>query len=156
MLNAVPSYGDFDEKVWPTWSDFTANGYTILFSPDLVKEIKRIIDDYDVTMKWLTTWGARANSLLCPNFDLAEVESVGEAPFSEGYTWWKWPCFQKVAQLNPRSKLIWADDDHGRGMAETEWAIDQFGDRLLLLSPDIGQGLTPKDIRKVEEFLSEA
>ena len=106
VLNAFhdsgPVLGD-----WGDWQTFTSNGFPIRYSPAMTAHIRGLHERGTVEVRWLTTWGAMANTHL-KEFGLPEFEVAAEAPFRERDGWWKLPVAQ--ALFDQGHAIIWTDD----------------------------------------------
>ncbi len=108
-----PVLGDWDD-----WQTFTACGFPMRYSPAMTSRIRTLHETGQVEVRWLTTWGRKANTDLKP-FGLPEFEVAAEQPFHERLSWWKLPVAQELFAHG--NAIIWTDDDIRYSSSATNW-----------------------------------
>lgn len=181
VLNAVTN--DPDRAVWDDWQrgEAHAQGATwpICFSPTVIRTIRRLSEGRFVDIRWLTTWKDNANGdllelLELPAFPVAGADvsaeaspsaitaSSGDGPPSHGAArpgrpgakrWWKFDIVRELVQAAPNRPLIWTDDDLWVERDAVTWVRDHARSSLVLAPPP-AVGLTPRQLRRIEEFCS--
>lgn len=150
VLNAFdetrPVLGD-----WGDWQTFTSNGFPIRYSPAMTARIRALHNNELVEIRWLTTWGAMANTHLKP-LSLPQLVVAGEVPIVER-GWWKLPVAQELfAQGN---SIIWTDDDIPYSSEAVDWLRDvEDSDRAGDMRAYAPQGaISQQDMDDIEKWL---
>ncbi|MEV4756455.1 hypothetical protein AB0J86_15255 [Micromonospora sp. NPDC049559] len=168
VINAVSRKPD--RGVWPAdqWITGEANAdgvdWPILAARPVVDFIRETHESGRAEIRWHTTWQRDAANLAkllglpefpvqpCPEFAAERQLLAGAAPV--GPTWWKLPAAERVVGDEGRA-LVWTDDD-------ARWELrDQDRDALsrlaptLIVAPRTHLGLTRKQLRKIDAFLTE-
>jgi len=128
------------------------NGFTIMWSPSLLKRITDLHDSGAVVVKWLTTWQSLANDHLREKFGFSEELEVvgGECDYMGwGAHWWKLPLAEEV--YNSGARVIWTDDDIPSSSTAREFVEEANPDRLLAIAPV--DCLTHADLDMIEGWI---
>lgn len=134
---------------WDDWTTFTANGFVIRYSPEMVKRIASLHDSEKLQVQWLTTWGKLANEHLSEKFGFQEFLVAGERPFRDKFSWWKLEHAQ--ALFDEGYTLIWTDDDLVFSREAMQWVSKHGGEDLYAFAP---QGvLTRQELEDIEEWI---
>lgn len=128
-------------------------GYAISTS----KEIGRALRGLPVEIRWLTTWCSKANSHIAPLVGLPDDLPVAyeDDPMNLRHnynSYWKLDTVADFVEQNPGRKVIWVDDD-----AITHTALirlQALDAQILAIRPHWETGITPDDIRLIEEFVN--
>ena len=64
--------------------------------------------------------------------------------------WWKFDVMREILTADPDRAIVWTDDDLVVFPAEAMWLLERAD--CLLIAPDTEIGLTPEDLRRIEEF----
>lgn len=173
VLNAVPVLGR--SPAWDDWQTGTARAegraFPITWSPSVVSAVRGWLDVADV--HWLTTWGHDANASLrellglpelpvagtydspaqgAPDFDGPAHASVAPAaPDPLTGRWWKFDVVREVVRRAPDRRLVWVDDDLRAQDEVRAWMRDHAS--CLLVAPDLTSGLSPDQLRTIEDYL---
>lgn len=179
VLNAVTN--NPDRTVWDDWQRGEAHAqgarWPICFSPTVSRTIRRLSEGRFVDIRWLTTWKDNANGDLrelvgLPAFPVAGAHisaeaspsataaSAGDGPPAHGAvppgrhgakSWWKFDAVRELVQAAPNRPLIWTDDDLRLERDAVTWVRDHTRSNLVLAPPP-AVGLTPRQLRRIEEF----
>lgn len=180
VLNAVTSTPD--PTVWDDWQRGEAHAqgssWPICFSPTVMRTIRRLSEGGFVDIRWLTTWKENANGDLLqllglPAFRVAGADvsaeaspsavaaSAADGPPTQGAAvpsgrqggkgWWKFDIVRELVQVAPNRPLIWTDDDLRVERDAVTWVRDHAQSNLVLAPPS-AVGLTPRQLRRIEEF----
>ena len=175
VLNAIGG-----SRAWSDWQHgvATAEGrdFPITWSPTVVAAVRSWRDVADV--QWLTTWGHDANVSLRHLLDLPELPVAGTYDDVDGRStaqgdpdpqagahasvapaapdrltgrWWKFDVVRRLVRADPLRRLVWIDDDLAGQREVREWMRREA--RCLLIAPAPRSGLTPDQLRSVQEFL---
>ena len=129
----------------------------ILAAQPVLEFITRVHDSGAAEIRWHSTWRMAAVTALAPALGLPAVP-ISVAPEWTGTAemWWKIPAARRVAEAGRR--LVWTDDQltvyRSDVFSEPDLtALDRWAGALLLAT-DARVGLTPDDLRRIEEFLN--
>ena len=178
VLNALVD-GLPDTTIWPRWQrgDASADGMTwpIVFSLDVVEQLRDWHASGRVELQWLTTWGHSANGALRQLLGLPELVVAGtyddsasggkagttavahaavapSAPDPLSGQWWKYDAAQRVLAAYPGRLVIWVDDElHDPDGPFRNWALTQPD--LHAVGPAPLTGLTPDDLAVIDRLL---
>ncbi len=168
VINAL---GRGDRSAWRDWTSgaVTVRGedYEVVYSPTVVATIRRWHESGLADVRWLADWGDAANRELrrltgLPAFPVIESQlgAEGAAPAlnqdqSEWpYGWWKDKAVQALVAAEPHSAIVWLDDelrDNPRLLTELRTRY-----KVYALGPNGHLGLSPRQLREIEQFLSSA
>lgn len=138
------------------WSAYTSAGGVLVWPPEMVARINRMVAADGVTPYWLTTWES-------------EASVFGEQVGLEGSGDWTWlPAigtsgdgrWQKYASIHDHVDqtdplfAVWLDDDLAHEPEARRWA--RRTGRVLALSPEPMEGLRPSQLTRIEELVAEA
>ena len=133
-----------------------ANGCEITYSPEIIARIRRLHDDGQVEIRWLTTWCGLADLHLAGPLDFVrDLVVEGEADMlGERRVWWKSVAAQRISDANADAPLIWTDDDldYSERCGEVDWLRERTGPTLAL-SPNERTGLTSSNLDRIEAFI---
>jgi hypothetical protein len=142
---------------WTTWEAKPANGWQILYSPEVVEAFNTLAARDDVTVKWLTTWEDDAPQELCPALGIngQDWEVLhGDQHAWRGSDWWKLHAIQADVAATMPDRFVWIDDDIRPEREATDWmATLQHG---LWISPNTNWGVTRKHLEAVTAFINRA
>lgn len=105
---------------------------------------------------WVTSWQDHAVTYLTPALGLpvwgyhARRDAPKPLLLSAVQGWWKEAIVR--AYLHAGCRVVWLDDDINYRTIIGE-LIDEFGDQLLAISPNPGQGLTSNERDRVDAWL---
>lgn len=134
------------------------NGYQITWSPQIIERMRHLHETGAVEIRWLTTWCDLAASHIAPALGLpldCVVEGAEDHQQYRPRGWWKSTTAKRLSDAEPDRPLIWTDDD--LSFAEIRGEVDWLKERTaptLALCPDGRQGITPKMLRRVDDFLA--
>lgn len=137
------------------------NGFLITWPTAVVARMRELHETDAVEIRWLTTWCEDAANLIAPALGLpldCIVEGSDDHKASGKYGvhgWWKSITAQRITEAEPDRPLIWTDDD--LDYAETRGEVDWLKARTaptLCYAPDPRQGITPKWLQRIEDFIS--
>ncbi|HEX2808864.1 MAG TPA: hypothetical protein VHN80_22090 [Kineosporiaceae bacterium] len=149
----------------PQWGQPVAHGhayvdgvtYTLQWSPELTKYIKSVHKRRVAEVRWATTWVDHVHQverlLRLPAFRTA-FNGLDAAP-SVAATEHKVAAALYVVEVE-RRPLIWTDDDAIPVLGAHRRRLEEAGVPILLLSPDPYQGLGPRDLERIDAFLTSA
>jgi hypothetical protein len=129
----------------------------ILAARPVLDFVARVHASGAAEIRWHSTWRAAAVTALAPALGLPAVPiSVAPEWAQTAAMWWKIPAARRVAESGRR--LVWTDDQltlyRGDVLSEPDLtALDRWAGALLLAT-DARVGLTPDDLRRIEEFLN--
>jgi hypothetical protein len=159
-----------DRNVWPKdqWVAGRASDgrreWPILFSRPVADFIRQVHEQGRAEIRWHTTWQQDASAvgklLDLPDFPVQDSPEWGEH-ISGGHikrhddTWWKIGAALRVVEEEKRP-LVWTDDDCNafslpRATRERICAAMP----TLIVCPSDTAGLSPKNLRVIDEFLKE-
>ena len=143
-------FGDWEEK--------TIEGYRILWSSELVKELNSLAAREDVTIKFLTTWRELAPASFGPQVGLLGSESwsyfgATDSELEDITHWWKLDRIRKDIEDSKPEKAVWLDDDILYDSSAMNWIGESPS--LLAISPVSTHGLRFKDISAIVSFLDD-
>ncbi len=159
-----------DRNVWPaeSWLDGKASDgrreFPILWSNNVADFIRRVDQEGRAEIRWHTTWQQEASAVAklldLPDFPVQEAPEWGDYLIRgrvklHDDEWWKVGAALRVVEVEKRP-LVWIDDDADR------WNLPQATkDRIvaaapaLIVCPSSLCGLSPKNLRMIDEFLTE-
>lgn len=152
-------------RIWPddepivTEAQGLDRGWRIVTAPAVRDYIVKIHELELAEIQWHTTWQDQANNvsdvLELPHFPVCSAPEYTEwSPGKRKHDWWKVPAVARV--LISGRPLIWTDDDidYDEGVLRT-LELDYPDTPRLALCPSSGEGLGPKDLKKIDAFLKE-
>lgn len=117
VINAINHMPPTAKTEWRgEWTRTRIDGYSIMWSHELIEFFRDLGARDDVTIKWLTTWTTDAPKLLAPELGIgADWPVVGaetpESRFEDFANWWKLEALQNDIAESPPGKVVWVDDD---------------------------------------------
>lgn len=111
-----------------------------------------IHDKDDADIRWLTSWGTSAQTIVAPDFGLPHWDVIVANRYST-QQWWKFTAMQQLLYENPGRTVVWIDDDiatHHKAGYITQ-LIDQHP--LTCIVPNRYRGISRDDLRVIEEVL---
>ena len=160
VINAVSNKPPRVNTQWKgEWSKEPINGYSILWSHELVDAINQLAARDDVTIKWLTTWQEDAPQIFAPQTGINGEEwevlygNINDHWFTTG-RWWKLQAIQEDLDKDPSDKVVWIDDDLGYDRSAQEWLLNH--PEIHVVSPVTAHGVTKKQFDGIMEFINES
>lgn len=164
VLNAVTKKPA--RNVWPAdqWlrGEATSTGHTwpILAAQPVVDFIRDVHDQGRAEIRWHTTWQDEAVAieklLNLPTFPVQDAPEWAVHLRGETEEWWKLGAVRRVV-TEERRPLVWTDDDADRfQVPAADRALLASATPSLVLCPSPYTGLTPKHLRKIDQFLKES
>lgn len=165
VINAVSKIENIHYSQFPTWEEKIVNGYKIRYSPEVVDFINKMSERVEV--RWLTTWRDKAVDMLAPAlginvfpFDNADGRWSPYGNFNgQNYLpenrWWKLNVVLNHIE-NGGENFIWSDDDlYPQVRNYVRKTADAEGMESLFVTPEIKYGLTPQNLERIENFVSQ-
>jgi hypothetical protein len=157
VLNAVWAGSTVPDWGWVEGSLRTERilGFPITWSALLIDRLNALAERPHVHFHWLTTWFYDAPNVLCDRIGLRGQDwpVLGAEDFHSPRAvtdWWKLPPARAAAEGSGR-RVLWIDDDLlDRGALE--WAMT-LGDRIMLVLPSTGVGITKDMMSTIEEWV---
>ncbi|WP_191842044.1 hypothetical protein [Catellatospora chokoriensis] len=166
VINAVTDLPD--RRVWPDqeWVRTSAPSkhdleWPILAATPVLDFLRRVHEQGRAEIWWHSTWQHHSvnvgTALGLPVWPVRECPEFGSqdtalaTPLARTkQTWWKLPAALRV--LDEGRPLLWTDDDvrHQLRAADTR----PWGDRALVLAPPVEVGLTPRQLRRIDRWLT--
>jgi len=151
-----------DPNVWPkdAWRSQKVNGFPITCAVPVLDFIHRIHREGVAEIRWHTTW-QKDSALIEQAFGLPHLPVQDCPEFDTRYAsdrWFKLPAAERVVMKDGRD-LIWTDDDLGYCKGGDDWVTLEYmreERRILTIAPSDNTGLTPKHLRRIDEFLGSA
>jgi hypothetical protein len=132
--------------------------WTITWSPQMIAELHEVMTDWNISWRWLTTWGSGANGDLATTLGTGIHPVMAEPPWPDPYPrWWKADVIEQALAGDPSLRIVWSDDDLAsqwtpdRCQPHLQPYVDQG--RLYTISPNPLKGLTTPDIFDVHAWL---
>lgn len=156
VLNAVGALSHVSESKRP-WQDYSLvpnERYSETYSPEMIGHLNEVIERWNVSVTWLTTWEKEA-----PAFG----QKIGLAG-SENWSWLStrdWPeTWGKHASIRNqikkgrkrRDRIIWIDDDLHTEPDAQLWAADAG---VLAIAPYVHHGILPAHIALMNKHYAE-
>jgi hypothetical protein len=120
------------------------------FELNLSRRLGQRLRDLDAEVRWLTTWGDRANAVGAliglPHYTVAARPHGGASSAGS----WKLDAVRSHTVREPRP-FVWVDDEAIDEQA-AEW-VTSCGVRSLLVRPRPNRGLAPADLDEIERFI---
>jgi hypothetical protein len=149
-------FGPAGTTAWGTqWQRADAGLLPVAYAADLVDRLNRLSVQESVRCVWLTSWEELAPRYLCPAVKLhgASWPYLSGAGAPGGTGWWKLQAIQDDIDATAPEAVAWADDQLAFEAEAQAWAT-LTGRRILLVSPDPRQGLSPAEMAQLEAFLT--
>jgi hypothetical protein len=151
-----------DPNVWPEdqWRREKVHGFWITAAQPVLDFITRVHKDGLAEIRWHTTW-QRDAALIEEAFGLPPLPVQDCPEFATAHTserWWKLPAAERVVMEEGRA-LVWTDDDIDYSISGKDagaLGVMRQARRILAISPSDRTGLTPKHLRRIDEFLGGA
>ncbi|GAA1608339.1 HAD domain-containing protein [Catellatospora bangladeshensis] len=166
VINAVTD--EPDRRVWPEqeWIRTTAPSnhdleWPILAATPVLDFLRRVHEQGRAEIWWHSTWQHNSvnvgTALGLPVWPVRESPEFGTqetelaTPLARTrQTWWKLPAAQRVlAQGRP---LLWTDDDARRQLRAAD--TRPWGASALVVAPPVEAGLTPRQLRRIDRWLT--
>lgn len=150
VVNACP-WDRAHPKSFDDWRSVRTGNFPILHSLQMGARLAAL----DAEIHWLTTWEHDANKYIAPLFGWEPHPVIEWVAYDKAKTWGKSVAAEKFVAEHQRP-FIWIDDDLKDALAsgEVEWVKDCTVSHLLI-SPNPGMGITPKQLDAMERFLAE-
>lgn len=149
--------------LWSSEYDTTiVLGYRITFNHELIDTLNELDELDNVEFVWLTTWTDSAPLHLAPAIGLDNswrVLKTDDAapvyPGDRGATgWWKFGAIKDDLVERPVDQFVWIDDELVNRYGAKEWAMEEYPETSLLLSPDDTEGLHPLEVCAMIDFIN--
>jgi hypothetical protein len=129
----------------------------VLAARPVLEFITRVHESGAAEIRWHSTWRTSAVTALAPALGLPSIPvSIAPEWAASAAMWWKIPAARRIAETGQR--LLWTDDQlpvfRADPLSEAELAALDRWDGALLLATDPAVGLTPDDLRRIDEFLT--
>jgi hypothetical protein len=164
-VGSVTLYLDVDGVICPfgpagtsgwgsEWCHADAGLLPVAYAQELVDGLNSLAVAPGVTCIWLTSWEDMAAEYLCPAIGLAGsgwpyLTADGS---NTGEGWWKLAALQADLERSNPERIVWIDDQLRFEQEAHAWARF-LGTRILLVSPDPRQGISPAELASVRSFL---
>ena len=139
----------------------------VLVSPTLNAALDAIGSQEAVLPVWLTSWDRDMRAgMLFPGAAWADIDRPATARPDQAGGWWKWVLLDSWLDRHPAiDAVVWCDDHLNRGLSDDDpsaqtreaiaWgSLARRGIRTLLICPDPTVGLTPNDVRRINDFIN--
>lgn len=141
------------------WKQEKINGFTILWSVELVDWLNDTAARPDITIKWLTTWQDEAANVFSGPVGLAGATwpyfiADNQLDLRDMEHWWKLAIIKRDLRRTRPSKAVWLDDDIKFDGYARNW-VKEEEPNILAISPNSHHGLTKKDTIRIEEYLAD-
>lgn len=152
-------------RIWPdddpiiTEAQGLNRSWRIVTAPAVRDYIAKIHELELAEIQWHTTWQNQANNvsdaLELPHFPVCPAPEYTEwSSGKRSQCWWKLPAALRV--LISGRPLVWTDDDIDYDPdAYASVRLDYTDTPRLTICPNSREGLGPKDLKKIDEFLKE-
>lgn len=158
-------------KAWDNWETFHVyefvdgkdRDFTITWSPDLIAEIAKLSEVYDI--HWLTQWKEVALTKFTPNTgiplfpvrtEIGTEDYFPTAMMLAGHAknrWWKVNAIVKDMETIPDLKWAWVDDYIRKPVRSYFKRLSEItGTESLMVTPFDAIGMTPEHLEKLYEF----
>lgn len=131
------------------------DNFHICWSPELVKNINRLIACEWVEVVFATTWRKRAKKfaqIVGLNAEDARVlDATWERVTDKSKEWWKLELVKKDILENPIENFIWADDEFVLNEDAVKWATGNT--KALLVQPSPELGITREQFDIMESYV---
>ena len=148
-------FGAAGSSGWGTaWRYADAGLLPVAFAPELVAGLNSLAATAELRCVWLTSWEELAPQYLCPaiGLDGARWPHLTAAGAGSGPGWWKLDAIQDDVERTSPDAVAWVDDQLAYEAEAQAWARI-MGHRLLVVSPDPRQGISPSELEAVRSFL---
>jgi hypothetical protein len=127
----------------------------VAFAPELVAGLNSLAAT-ELRCVWLTSWEELAPQYLCPaiGLDGARWPYLRSEGAGSGPGWWKLDAIQDDVERTAPDAVVWVDDQLAYEAEAQAWARI-MGRRLLTVSPDPRQGISPSELETVSSFLGQ-
>lgn len=155
-------------KAWSRWESFTAyndagKAFHIIWSPELVEEIKTLSNIYDIY--WLTNWRHLALTQFTPNTGLPvfpvrtaigvdeEYSSITSLAGHAEKRWWKVNAIVEDMETIPGLKWAWVDDSIRSPVRTYFKSLAKITEvPSLMVTPFDAIGITPDHLKLLHDF----
>lgn len=148
-------------SVWPRdqWIAGHAHdgrqSWPILAARPVAEFIREVHETQRAEIRWHTTWQQEARAvgklLNLPDFPIADAPEWADALRLD--QWWKIGAALRVVEDEGR-RLVWTDDDAGDRWNLPAGIRERLEGRALIVAPSPYTGLTPKQLRQIDRFLT--
>lgn len=129
--------------------------FHICWSPELIRNINRLIDCDWVEMVFATTWRKRATKfakIVGMNAqDARFLDTTWDRVTDKSKDWWKLELVQKDLIENPIDHFIWADDEFAINPSAVTWATENTNALIVQPAPELG--ITRKLFDTMESYV---
>jgi hypothetical protein len=146
----------FPHKQYGVLEEFMAEAgtnswYKIRYSPQMIEDLRAL----DLDLYWTTTWRHAAKENIAPVIGYGEDSKV-LTPHNNELTWpsidWKYDAVKAVVEYFP-GPFIWIDDELTHVV--NDHSIDMsWAEHGLILSPDSGIGISPREMERIREYVN--
>lgn len=135
---------------WDEWQEIPMK--FLIWSKELVQELKELSERPDVTVIWHTDRRVEvlefAKIVGLPEFDFI---TASDDDIRTVVPWWKLPHVKEAWESNPDAKIIWLDDNIPFDDESRIWCEGR--ERLLTVSPHFHFALSRNDMQSVRDFI---
>ena len=152
----VCPFGPAGHNGWGTpWRRADAGLLPVAFAPELVAGLNSLAAA-ELRCVWLTSWVELAPRYLCPviGLDGARWPYLRSEGAGSGPGWWKLDAIQDDVERTAPDAVVWVDDQLAYEAEAQAWARI-MGRRVLTVSPDPRQGISPSELAAVSSFLGQ-
>ncbi|NUP58073.1 MAG: hypothetical protein HOQ06_01165 [Pseudarthrobacter sp.] len=136
------------------WRRAHAGMLPVTFAAELVAGLNALSRTPGLRCVWLTSWEELAPRYLCPAVGLHGSRwpfLTADGP-PGGNGWWKLAALQEDVEATRPDAVAWIDDQLAFEAEAQHWA-GFLGRRILTVSPDPRQGISPAELAGVRAFL---
>lgn len=148
-------FGPTGSTGWGTrWRYADAGLLPVAYAAELVDGLNSLAAMDGVRCVWLTSWEELAPEYLCPaiNLEGAQWPVLAADGAGTGIGWWKLRALQRDVEATGPEAVAWVDDQLGFEAEARAWGR-LLGRRLLMVSPDPRQGISPTELAGIRRFL---
>jgi hypothetical protein len=153
----VCPFGPAGRNGWGTpWLRADAGLLPVAFARELVAGLNSLAATAELRCVWLTSWEELAPQYLCPaiGLDGARWPHLTAEGAGSGPGWWKLHAIQDDVERTAPDAVAWVDDQLAYEAEAQAWGRI-MGRRLLAVSPDPRQGISPSELEAVSSFLGQ-
>ncbi len=147
--------------LWPAdqWTQGVVRGGTrdwpITVATPVLDFINHVHNHKWAEVVWLTTWQKDANNVSdvmgLPRLRVLENPMTDGTRYHDSNKWWK--LSEALTQIATGRPVIWTDDDLSRRVKDLARGAGLPDQHLLLLSPNSDEGLAPKHLGMIADFI---
>ncbi|TLM70299.1 HAD domain-containing protein [Pseudarthrobacter sp. NamB4] len=148
-------FGPSGTTGWGTgWRYSDAGLLPVAYAAELVGGLNSIAAMDGVRCVWLTSWEELAPQYLCPALNLQGTRwpVLTADGTGTGAGWWKLRALQHDVETTGPEAVAWVDDQLAFEAEAQAWGR-LLGRRLLMVSPDPRQGISPAELAGLRAFL---